>query len=51
MFTDPIVVELGGYEIDIAPILKALASFVQKILEFYLPEDVSGALKEFEEME
>ncbi len=50
MFTDPIKVTLGGYEMDIAPILNALVDFVKKILEIYLPEDVQDTLKDLENM-
>ncbi len=46
MFTDPIVVKFGDYEMDIAPIFKALATFVQKILEFYLPEELKDVAEE-----
>ncbi len=48
---DKIEITVSGYTMDIAPILNALVKFVKSILEVYLPEDVAGALKEFEEME
>ncbi|MBQ7118441.1 MAG: hypothetical protein IJN88_09545 [Clostridia bacterium] len=41
-----IVIELGEYKVDIAPILNALAKFVKAILEAYLPADLKDAVEE-----
>lgn len=50
MFLDPIVVEIKGYSMDIAPVLRALYKFVAAILNAYLPEDLKDVAGELEEL-
>ncbi len=45
-----IKVTVGGYTMDIAPILEALAKFVAAILNAYLPEDLKDVASDLEEL-
>lgn len=49
MIDKKIEITLGGYTMDIAPILNALIKFVTALLDNYLPEDIKGATEEIEE--
>lgn len=44
MFSD-VVITLGDYSMDIAPILNVIVKFVEKILETYLPAEVQDAFE------